>query len=265
MPLRPVSFPLPREHGSWVMFLLPPLLPLLALRRWSAATAPALLAMVLLFLAREPLRLRLRGAGGSAAALLPLAAGAAAGLVALALAPSRWLALWALAAALVLAVDLLPARAGRSTPGRLLARELAGVLGLTAGAPAVAAALGAPAAGQLAFWLLAWLPFSLGALHVDRFVAWRRSRAPEPARRRSALLLLAAASALGLAGFALLAELAPRSRVPAAAALAWSPEWLHLAWTAWHPRARSDFKRIGLEETLSGTLWLLTALLLTTA
>ncbi|MDI3298732.1 MAG: YwiC-like family protein [Bacillota bacterium] len=255
---------MPREHGSWVMLALPPLLPLLALRAWKPAAGPALLAILALFLAREPLRLRVRRAGSPAAATAPLLLAGAAGLAALLLSRSPALAGWALLALAVLGGDLAFARAGRLSPRQTLLRELMGVLGLTAGAPATAAALGAPLAFQLAVWLLAWLPFTLGALHVDRFIDWRRSGAVEGERRRSALRLFLGACGGAALGVAALAALAPLSGLPAVAALAWSPELLHLAWTAWRPRARADFKRLGLEETLSGTLWLLVGLVLAT-
>ncbi|MDI3317081.1 MAG: YwiC-like family protein [Bacillota bacterium] len=257
MELHGRRFPLPREHGSWVMLVLPASLPLLALRAWAPAAGWTLLAMVALFLGREPLRQRLRGAAATWTVAVPLAGAAVAGAAALLRSHSLALAGWALLAAAVLAAELAFSRVRRITPRRALFRELAGVAGLTAGAPALAAALGRPPAFQLGLWLLALMPFGLGTLHVDRFVTWRREHTPEAERRRSAFLLLAAAAGGAVLLSLVLTALEPITGVPGRAALAWAPELLHLASTARRPEARADFKRIGLEETASGILWLI--------
>lgn len=210
---------LPREHGAWGQLALP-LAAGLALGRPGAAALLLSLAIVLAFLAHEPLLVvagqrgrRTRDALGARAArrLALLGAGAAAaGGAGLALAPAARLALApaALLGAVVLALAL--ARHEKTTAGEIL---VAGALAACA-AP-VALAAGAPArwAWSAAFtWAVA---FAAATLPVRAILLRARTKG-EVDRRPAAAAGVAALVALAVAG-------AARGLVPWAAALATLP------------------------------------------
>lgn len=174
---------LPSEHGSWSLMIVPFLTGAGVAAAVGAADPSAvagvvlcLVAVLALFLARQPLTLWIRIAGGKGpksrlpearfwALLLGLTgAGAGTGLLAL----GRWPLLWlAIPAAAVLAITLVLQTAKGP---RLLLTELVGVAGLALGAPAAYVS----ASGRLDG--LAWLIWALAALHNVVSVLYVRLR-----------------------------------------------------------------------------------------
>lgn len=174
---------LPSEHGSWSLMIVPFLTGAgvaaavgSADRLAAAGIGLCLLAVLALFLARQPLTLWIRIARGKGPksrlsearfwTVLLATIGGAAGIGLLVL--GRWPLLWlAIPAAGVLSITL----AIQAIRGpRLLVTELVGVAGLALGAPAAYAS----AAG----WLdgSAWLVWGLAALHSVISVLYVRLR-----------------------------------------------------------------------------------------
>jgi hypothetical protein len=173
----------PAEHGSWSLMIVPFLTGAGVAAAVGAADGYAvggvvlcLLAVLALFLARQPLTLWMRIARGKGPAsrlqearfwtllLALVGAGAGTGLLVL----GRWPLLWlAIPAAAVLTVTL----AIQTIKGpRLLVTELVGVVGLALGAPAAYVS----AAGRLDD--TAWLVWGLAALHNVISVLYVRLR-----------------------------------------------------------------------------------------
>lgn len=210
---------LPHEHGAWGQLAMP-LLTALAIGRPGAAPLLLTAAVVLAFVAHEPLLVLLgqRGqrarkedgarAGRWLAALAGLAA--ATGLAGIALAPAPARIALLLPAALAAVVGFLVSRKLEKT----VIGEIAVAAALASAGYAVALAGGAPQAAALAA-LLAWiLAFAAATLAVQVILVRVRSKgAEDPGRRHAALaaLLGVAAAALSLLG------------LPAALALATAP------------------------------------------
>lgn len=243
--------PLPREHGSWVMLLLPlavggvlwrpPLLEALALGGAGLAAYVMQNALAQALRPRVPEGARLWGAiaGAGAAALgLPL------------LLRHPALALLALPAALLLGFHLrlqrapASARLDRSLAGQLLA---AAVLAL--GAPAMAllapGAPGLPAAGA---WLALVLGFAGGVLYIHmrlEGVKWRKRL--DPARRwRLGRLCLGYHAALAALALAAPFVVGPSGALAIVAVSPGAARAL-LGWRSLGPEVPS-FKRLGMLE-----------------
>lgn len=195
---------IPAEHGGWGLTLEPGLLGLLV--RPSAAGVLLALAAVVAFLVRTPLKLvavdRLRGrrlprttlaarvAVGELVVLAALAGGAGA------LAGWRWV-LPLLAAAPLLAVE---AWFDVRSRGRRLAPELAGAVGVSAVAAAVALTGGAPVSLALAAWLVLAARVLTAIPSVRAIVLARHGRpvAGPPQLLWDAVALLVAAGAVAV-------------------------------------------------------------------
>lgn len=210
---------LPHEHGAWGQLAMP-LLTALAIGRAGAAPLLLTVAVVLAFVAHEPLLVLLgqrgqrvrKDEGGRArrwlAALAALAA--ATGLAGIALAPTPARLALLLPAALAAGVGWLVSRKLEKT----VAGEIAVAAALASAGYAVALAGGAPQSAALTA-LLAWiLSFAAATLAVQVILVRARSKgAEDPGRRHAVLaaLLGVLAAALSLAG------------LPAALALASAP------------------------------------------
>lgn len=210
---------LPHEHGAWGQLAMP-LLTALAIGRVGAAPLLLTAAVVLAFVAHEPLLVllgqrgtRARSEDGARArrwlAALAVLAGAT-GLAGIALAPAQARLALLLPAALAALVGWLVSRKLEKT----VLGEIAVASALASAGYAVALAGGAAQAAALAA-LLAWiLSFAAATLAVQVILVRARSKgAADPGRRHAALaaLLGALAAALSLAG------------LPAALALATLP------------------------------------------
>jgi hypothetical protein len=180
---------LPSEHGSWSLALVP-----FVIGAGVGALAPApnalpaallcLVAVMALFLARQPLNLWLRIARGRArrsdrpaalfwsAALLIVTALSTAGMLAL----GRWAALWLAVPALTILITTLALTAALGP--RRLATELIGVAGLALSAPAGAIAVtGHLDALTAIIWALSAMHSVVGVLYVRLRIDERHGRA----------------------------------------------------------------------------------------
>lgn len=208
-PARPEARPpslLPREHGAWGQLAMP-LATGLALGRPGAAAILVTLAIVLAFLAHEPLLVvlgqrgrRVRDELGARAArrLAALGAGAlAAGIAGLLLAPPAARLASLAPAALALPVPALVLfRLEKTAAGELLVAAA-----LSACAAPVALAGGAPDAwawGAVATWIAA---FAAATLPVRATLVWARTKGARELRPIAA----AGAAAIGAAALALAA------------------------------------------------------------
>lgn len=205
---------LPREHGAWGQLALP-LVTGLALGRPGAAALLLVVAVVLAFLAHEPLLVVLGQRGARAAAedgvrarralAIRVAAGAAAGAGGLALAPQATLVPALLAAGLFAAAGQLAFfRLERTTGGELLVSAALAVC-----AAPVALAAGAPprwAAAAAVTWLAA---FAVATLPVRAILLHARTKGQVDRRP------LAAVAITGLVG-----------------AVLWSGSHAWIPWTA---------------------------------
>ncbi len=239
---------IPREHGSWPMLFIPPILGLAASEGGSAAVAFFfLLGSLGAFLARTPLTAMVCGREkGALPWLVGYSALAAAGFLPLLLAYGRWgLLLFALPAGAALLLNLRLAAAKKTMS---LANELTGIWTLSLGAPAAYyAAGGTPEPGAWLLWLLNGAYFTGPVFHV-KLCAFQHQAASnanalpllEKARRRSwAYHCAALAGVLALAAAGAAHWLAA---IPFAAALIKT-----LAQGARAPR-RMDFRRVGYGE-----------------
>lgn len=204
----PARSMLPREHGAWGQLCMP-LVSALAIGRPGAAALLLTTAVVLAFLAHEPLLVllgqrgrRVRDEEGPRARRWLLALGAATaatGLAGLALAPAAARAALLLPAALAVGVAWLVWRKLEKT----LLGEIWVAAALASAGYAVALAAGAPPRAALAA-LLAWiLAFATATLAVQVILVRVRSKgAEDPGRRHAAwsALLLAGAAGLSAAG-----------------------------------------------------------------
>jgi hypothetical protein len=226
-PLRPRAL-VPHEHGAWGQLSMP-LVAALAMGRPTLGAALLAAAVVLAFVAHEPLRVllghrgeRARRADGSRARRALAGMGAAAVLAALggiALSPPLARAALALPAALAVAVAVLVWRKLEKT----VAGEVAVAAALASASAAVALAAGvrpAAAAAALGAWTLSFAAATLGVQVI--LVRARSKGARDPGRRHAAgaLLLLGAAAGLAAAG------------LPLALPLATAPTALLSAWVA---------------------------------
>jgi hypothetical protein len=244
----------PSEHGSWSLTITPFIIGA-GIGAASRDAAPlawlavllCFVAVMALFLARQPAALWMRAARGKARradlpaaqfwsiALTGAAALAGGGLLLLGRWPVLWLALPALAA---LAVTL---ALGAALGPRLLATELIGVAGLALGAPAACVSITGRLDGT------AWLAWGVSALHSVISVLYVRLRINQRHGRASAgeTLAVVLAHALSLAA------------VLAAAWLGWLPPLIALPvglllvralMVAWLRPRIEDVRRFGFIE-----------------
>ena len=208
---------LPHEHGAWGQLAMP-LLTALAITRAHAAPALLTAAVVLAFVAHEPLLVLLGQRGRRAreedgararrwlAVLAVLAV--ATGLAGVSLAPTAARLALVLPAALAALVGVLVARKLEKT----VTGEIAVASALASAGYAVALAGDAPHRAALAA-LLAWvLAFAAATLAVQVILVRVRSKGvADPGRRHAALaaLLGLAAAALSLAGLPAALALCP--------------------------------------------------------
>jgi hypothetical protein len=238
---------LPGEHGSWSLTLTPFVIGAGVAGRVNAAVWLCLLAVLCLFLARQPINLwlrvrrgRARRDDGPAAAfwsliLLGLAGLAGLGLIGL----ERWPVLWlAIPAAVVLALTLLIA--GRLGPRRLSA-ELVGAVGLALGAPAAyVAASGALNGTAGLLWLLSALHNAISVMYVRYRIDLNHQRAT---RRGAAAMVAAHGISLTLVLAAWAAGWLPGVTVAALGALL-----LRAIYVAWRGPEVADVRRFGFAE-----------------
>ncbi|MBI3297236.1 MAG: YwiC-like family protein [Elusimicrobia bacterium] len=243
---------LPREHGSWVMLLVPPVL------GWAAAGggpagAAALFALGTAgaFLLRTPLGVLLESPGHPAARrwVLSCAAAAAAGFGGLAALYGRWgLLLMVPPDGGALAVALRNQRRRRAMSE---ANELVGIAGLSLGAPAAwYAASGAWEPGAAWLWALCALFFSGPVFHVKMLVSRRAASARgapvEAARRADGARRLSLA--YHGAAAAAVAAAAAGGAVPAGALLPFGASAAKSAWWAARQGPGLELKKVGWQE-----------------
>ncbi len=243
---------LPTEHGSWSLMLTPFVIgagvAVVFSQNGSAlALLLCLMAVLALFLARQPLTLWLRVRRGKARrsdegparswSLLLIAVAALCGIGLMAL--GRWPVLWlAIPAGAVLAITLgMAALLGQ----RQIITELVGVVGLALSAPAAYVAF----AGDLSE--IAWWLWALSALHNVISVLYVRLRIDQRHERASQAeaLTVVAAHLIGLGvvvGFVLGGWLPVLVALPMAALLA------RAVVVAWRKPPLENVKRFGFTE-----------------
>lgn len=253
--------PLPREHGSWFMLLVP-----CAVGLFAAGTAnlPAVLFVLVataFFLGRQPLLLLVRPRPGTRAA--PEARGL-----------EFWLFVWAALAGLGMAVLLLVYRrllllplAGiglalllyevwrwQRSPRPDLRTEVIAAIGLAAGAPgAYVAARGVFDLQAGMVWVLSALYFLAAVFYVNLMLGWVK-RNPQTLAERSDLGEAAVRAHLGVLGASVL--LALFGLVPALAPVAFVPALAKTLNQVWRGRRETSFKRLGLVEAVHSLLFL---------
>ncbi len=264
---------LPREHGSWFLFLVPLAVGLGVAGQLNARGGAFTLAALGLFFARQPLDVILRGLRGgrpradlapaltwlAACALLTALAGAY-----LLLAARLWALLpLGLAGAGLLALQLWAARARLA---RTLWSEVIGTAGLALAAPAAHyAATGAWSATAVALWLLMAVVGVGGVLYSRWRLRRRRLAARMPANGEGAIAAPPRVSVLshyGI-GLALALLLALVGWAPWAVTPLYLLLFLRVAWGT-RPAARPDrtVLAIGLGEgiaTIVSGLWIIAA------
>lgn len=244
--------PLPKEHGSWVMFFIAYLAGTIAAGGWGLAPALFLLAALSVFIIRRPLAMLLRRewketAEGAAAvqwAIIFVIIIPAAGLPLLFVYRLTWLIWIGLGAAALLSIDLFRStRTARQT----FWSELAGALGLPlVGLGAYYSATGGFGQTAFALWLILTFQFASDVIFMDMKLRWVKT-APVNRRVRwetgwrnilfqSAMLLtvvaLSAGGYLPRWGWAPLAPTAARR-----------------LWAVAFGRRDTNFRRMGREET----------------
>lgn len=217
---------IPHEHGAWGQLLLPLATGLMLGQPWPAAALLAL-AVLLAFVAHEPLLVLLGHRGARTRAedgprarrwLAALGAGAAAaGILGLALAPTAARLAAGVPAALAGAVAaLVRARREKTVVGEVTVAaalaSAAGVVALAGGAAVVAAA------GATAAWVIAYAAATLGVHVILVRARTKGARDPGAAHAVGVVLLAGVAVGLHLAGLpaALLLAVAPALVVAAA-------------------------------------------------
>lgn len=253
-----VKAPLPKEHGSWVMFFIALLAGVLVGGRLHPALPFYLVSALSLFLIRRPLEILVRPQAAQPAERLAAAiwwkrfaaTGALGGAALLAFGLWQMIPL-GLATMALLGVNLYRAR---QIARQTLASELAGAVGLAlVAAGAYYATRGRLDAAALGTFLASGLYFVSGVFHVNMRIRWLK-RPPLTAADRWAtgwdgivyhLVMMAAALALSRGG-----ALPPYG-------------WVALVPIAWRGlqaaalgRRETDFKRLGWIETTYALIFL---------
>ncbi len=238
---------LPTEHGSWSLMLTPFVIGAGVAGKLPPPVWWCLIAVLALFLARQPITLWIRvrrGKGrqtdGPAAlfwSILLLVIGGLAGVGLLA--AGRWPVLWLALPAVGILLITLAITAWKGP--RQLSTELIGVTGLALAAPAAYVA----ATGQLD--LTAWLTWGVSTAHSVISVLYVRLRIDERHDRATynQALTVVASHALSLAaaiGLALFGILPPLLAIPVGLLL------IRALYAAWRKPPLNDVKRFGFTE-----------------
>ncbi len=251
--------PLPKEHGSWVMFLVAFLAGAIAAGRPGVPVLLFLTAALAVFVIRRPLAMRIRGeprdpAGRAAVArwtAIFAAVGLAAGVPLLAVYRLWWLVPLGFAAAALLGVDLVrSARTARQT----FWSELAGATGIPlVAAGAYYAATGALDRTAFALWAGLSLYYVSSLFNVGMKMRWVK-HPPVDWRTRwetgwdnVVYAVFMPAAAVALAGVGLLPRYAWAALVPMAA--------IRFYTTAAGGRD-TDFRRLGRNESIYSAVFL---------
>jgi len=238
---------LPTEHGSWSLMLTPFVIGAGVAGKLTPPVWLCLIAVLALFLARQPVTLWIRiqrgkgrRADGPAAlfwSAILLVIGGLAGIGLLAI--GRWPVLWLALPAVGILIITLAITAWKGP--RLLSTELIGVIGLALAAPAAYVA----ATGQLD--LTAWLTWGVSAAHSVISVLYVRLRIDERHERAtySQAMTVVAAHVFSLAaavGLSLAGVLPPLLAIPVGLLL------IRALYAAWRKPPLNDVKRFGFTE-----------------
>ncbi len=255
-PQRLAAPPLPREHGSWFMLLVPCAVGLFAA---GAPNLPGVLfafVATAFFLARQPLLLLVRPGQASAFTLWfwlgVWAAGSGLGMLALLTIYHRLLLLPL--AGIGLALLLYEVWRASRSPRPDLRTEIIAAIGLASGAPgAYVAVHGVFDLRAAMVWVLSGLYFLAAVYYVNLMLAWVK-RNPHTLADRRALgkvtagihfAVLAASAAFALVGLA-----------PALTPVAFLPALLKTLNQVWRGGRQTSFKRLGLVEAGQSLLFL---------
>lgn len=247
--------PLPREHGSWFMLLVPCTAGLAVAGRLNLSGLLFLLVATAFFLGRQPLILLAKESRGRQPAPAATATswrfwllvwGAASGLgLAVLLFHYRRLALLPVSA-LGLALLLYEVWRWRHSPRPDLRTEILAAVGLASGAAgAYVAAAGAFEQRAAMAWTLNALYFLAAVFYVNLMLTWLKHD-PRTARERwqvGAPTLWAHALAAAVATLLALLGLTP-ALVP----VAFLPSLAKAGWQVWRGGRETNFKRLGLVE-----------------
>ena len=247
--------PLPKEHGSWAMLIVPVLLGLILAPAWHGRVFVLLLAALGFFLVRHPLVIlvKTRKRVGAGKAGLWQWAAIYGGLTAFS---GGWLVLaqglWWLAAMgllggilLLLHLWLVARRQEMSRAG-----ELAGIVGLALGAPMAYYV----ASGQLdrtaaALWLINALYFG-GTVFYIKLKVRQQPRLPAPSRVGERLVKAKACLAYQTVALTILILLVTLRQAPLWTPLAFIPATIKVLYGAWHWQDKKSLSlvRLGVAE-----------------
>ena len=247
---------LPKEHGSWGMFLIPLLLGLIAGQRFSTSSLLLVLSAAAAFLTREPFtawwRAWRRGTDPGAARRMALLYGGASVLIGAPLLLSYpWLALLGAAGAIVFCTGAELAMRGE---GRKAAPELLAIATSMLLAPAAYyVGTGRLDRTALLLWLLCFGYFGSSVFYVKMRVAAARARTPEAqaGSRRQCLLYHVALTAL--------LALSVWQGLPVVALAAFLPILARAFYYVARPTAKLSLKQVGWTEVVY-SLWFVACL-----
>lgn len=249
--------PLPKEHGSWAMLIVPLLLGLAIAPAWQWRALILVAAAFGFFLMRYPLvtlvKTRRRAATDRAylwrwAAIYGGLAALGGGWLILA-GGLWWLAAMGLAGGLLVLFNLwlVSRRQEMSAVG-----ELAGIFGLALGAPmAYYAASGRLDGVAATLWLINALYFG-GTVFYIKLKVRQQPRLPAPNRAAERLAQAKACLTYQAAALTIVILLVTLQRAPQLAPLAFVPATLKAAWGAWHWQDKKTLSltRLGVTEIL---------------
>lgn len=254
--------PLPQEHGSWAILIVPLLLGLVIAPAWHGRALILLIAAFGFFLLRDPLAtlVKTRRRNRTDRAYLWRWAAIYGGLTALS---GGWLVLgeglwWLVPLGLVggwlllFHLWLVSRRQGMSVSG-----ELAGIFGLALGAPmAYYAASGRLDVTAAALWLLNALYFG-GTVFYIKFKVRQQPRQPAPDGLSQRLVKAKACLTYQIVALTVVALLVTFRQVPLLTLLAFGPVTLKVLWGAWQWQDKKSLNmvRLGVTEILHAVVF----------
>jgi hypothetical protein len=257
-----LSFPLPKEHGSWAMFSVPLIIGLIVAPHWQWRSLWLIAAALGLFLVRFPIDTVIKTRRRPAADRAGLIRWAS-GYGTIALLCGGWLIVieqlyWLIpmgvigAALLIYHWWLVERRQELSVRG-----ELAGIFGLALGAPlAYSVSVGVLDGTALGLWIVNALYFGGTVFYIKLKV---RHQPKEPAPDRVSERLVKAKACLSYQSIALtiLILLVAFNRLPALAVLAFVPMTAKVVYgaTRWQDRKSLSLPRLGVIEIIHSVLF----------
>ncbi|MFQ5613466.1 MAG: YwiC-like family protein [Anaerolineae bacterium] len=247
--------PLPKEHGSWAMLIVPLLLGLASAPVWRWRAVALLLAALGFFLMRYPLAtlVKTRRRRSTDRAYLWRWAAIYGGIVLLAggwlvLAQGLWwLAAMGIVGGLLVAFHLwlVARRQEMSVVG-----ELSGILGLALGAPMAYYTAGSQLDRAAAvLWLINALYFG-GTVFYIKLKVRQQPRQPRPQRPSQRLIRAGACLTYQTVALSVVIVLAALRQAPVLVPLAFVPVTVKVLWGAWHWQDKKSLSlvRLGVAE-----------------